>query len=140
MNERVTIFRFTHKSDYKLLGDGTSLQVLGWSEAESLNGLDLDELEQETNAIGRISYIFHSGSDVPVNALENITEFIGFEPENIEMESFEKTEVLKENSNPAIFDREDGKHNLVADIFVLFPNNPETIQIFRQYSRDLLFC
>jgi hypothetical protein len=139
MADRITVCRFFHKASRALLGDGGSVEVIGWTAEQSRAGVELDELGKEENAVARLAYVVHSTPEVAVERLSEIKAGLGFVPERSEFETFEKDDVIKRGAREDWFDVFDGTYQLFGFIFVLFPESEETRDEFRRGSIEILY-
>lgn len=139
MADRVTIWRFYHRAARSLLGDGSKVEVIGWTPEESTAGIELAILAEERNEVARFAYIFHSAGENPAILVASFTQRLGFVPELTESESFMRADIVSKGAREDWFDAFDGGCAPGDQVFVLLPSSDKNRDEFRACTREILY-
>ncbi len=139
MSDRVTIFRFYHPANRMLIGDGESVTVIGWTEQEMTEGIDLDGLADHRNQIARVVYLFHSANEDPELLAFPFRESLGFVPESADSETLLRADIVPNGAREDWFDVFTSECRPDDSVYVLFPDSPENREKFRSDCRETLF-
>ena len=139
MADRVTIWRFFHRANHALLGDGQRLRIVGWTEEQMRDGAELDVLAKEENQVVRVAYVFHSETEDPKLLVSPYRESLGFVPESSEFETLLRSEIVPKGARDDWFDVFCGTCRPDDSIYVLSPDSDENRKKFRGDSSEILF-
>ena len=139
MAEQVTIWRFFHKSSHALLGDGKKVSVIGWTQIESVAGVEIDALGKEENQVARVAYVFHSPTQDPALLVAPFQNALGFVPEFSECETLIRSEIVPGGAREEWFDVFDGACQPDERVYVLYPGSEKNRESLRSDSRETLY-
>ena len=139
MTDRVTIWRFFHPANIALLADGRNVEVIGWTAEEAVDGMDLDQLAEEANQVGRVAYVYHSEAKDPESLVASFREALGFTPEFSECETLLREEIVSKGAREDWFDVFDGTCAPDENIYLLYPATEENLAALRRRSVETLF-
>lgn len=134
MSKFMTILRYYHPSNESLIGDGSNVQILGWSPEQQGTGVDLDELTRPGDYIAKIAYVFGDTEEQMRNIEPRVVEQLGFTPDRCEREIYGRDCGARE----IWFDEWADDFTLDDGVMVLWPKNEETEQLLLESSRYIL--
>jgi hypothetical protein len=134
MSGLMTILRFYHPCTAALLGDGSNVEILGWTAEQARSGVEMDDLVGGDNWIVRVAHVFGDSEEQMRTHEPDIIALLGFTPDRCEREVFTKDCGARE----IWFEEWADTFDLEETIYVLWPKNEATERLLLQAARFIL--